>query len=250
VSTLVGLSRLGVGNPGLAARAHTSTSVLEVGEDVLHKRGLGGEVCSATMEVARKLRARSDGAASLHSAAGSDDGVLLAVHGVVEEVRVGSGHLCDRGSDGNRVGILLWAVSTGTRAHVAVLCSPRFEPVGADGAAGAVGCDLVQMKFDDQVSERVQDIRAAPLRAGEHVFAGRSVVDGYGSVVRFDILHLITSQSLARNELGGRKGMGGDLRLAPWVVLEDRILLRRSGVCGVCGLGVRVVGHCVCCLET
>jgi hypothetical protein len=120
----------------------------------------------------------------------------------------------------------------------------------------------VQVKLDNEVAKGVEHISASLLRASEEILARGGVVDGYSTIVllgelvrrfqrvtkrntyRFDILHLVASQSLTRNKLGWRKGMGGDLRLAPRVVVQDGIFLSRGRVDRVCGRGVRVVSHC------
>jgi hypothetical protein len=129
VSALVGIARLGIREPSLAASAKTTASVLEVGKGVFHESGLGGEVCGTTMEIAREVTSWSDRALGLHSATSSNMSVLLTMHGVMEEVRVGGRHLGDWWCDWDHVGILLGAVSTWTRAHVTILCGPGFEPV-------------------------------------------------------------------------------------------------------------------------
>jgi hypothetical protein len=100
------------------------------------------------------------------------------------------------------------------------------------------------VKLDNEVAKGVEHISASLLRASEEILARGGVVDGYSTIVRFDILHLVASQSLTRNKLGWRKGMGGDLRLAPRVVVQDGIFLSRGRVDRVCGRGVRVVSHC------
>jgi hypothetical protein len=120
----------------------------------------------------------------------------------------------------------------------------------------------VQVKLNDEVAKGVEHISASLLRASEEILARGGVVDGYGTIVllgesvklfrrvtirnthRFDILHLIASQSLARNKLGWRESMGGDLRLAPRVMIQDGVFLSRGRVNRVCGRGVRVVSHC------
>jgi hypothetical protein len=171
VWALVGITALAVAEPLLAGSAKTTSSNLEVVEDMLHERGLSWQVCGAAMEVAGELRARSDRSLGLHRTPSSDNSVLFALHGLVEEEWVGSGHLSDGGVDWGEVGVFLGAVAIGTRAHVPILCGPVFEPVGADGAAGAVCCDLVKVKFDDEVSKGGEDVCAALLRAGEHGLA-------------------------------------------------------------------------------
>lgn len=230
MTALVGVAALGIGEPSFAASAETTASVLEVTENVFHESSLRGQMSLAAVEVAGEGCTRSNGTLGLHSASGSDNGVLLALHRLVEEPGVCGGHLGNWWHHGSRIGILLGAVSTGTRAHVSVLCGPGFEPVGADWAASAVGGDFVQVELDDEIAKRVEDVCAALLGAGEQVFARRRVVDGNSAVIRLDVLHLIASQSLARNKLGRRQGMGGSLGLASWVVFEDGILLRRGGV--------------------
>jgi len=122
VTALVSLAGFGVGNPSLAASAETTARMLKVGEDMFHESSLSWEMSSASMEIAWELRPRSDRASSLHCAASCDYGVLLTLHRVVEEVRVGRRHLGNRRSDGGCIRILFWAVSTGTWAHVTVLC--------------------------------------------------------------------------------------------------------------------------------
>jgi hypothetical protein len=202
VTTLVSVAALGIGEPSFAASAETTASVLEMGENVFHQGSLGWEMGGAAMEVAREVRARTNRALGLHCATSSDNSVLLTMHGLVEEVRIGSRHLGDWRSDWDHVGILLRAVSTGTRAHVTILCRPRFEPVCADWAASAVGGDFVQVELNDKVSKCVEDVGATLLRAREEIFARGSIVYGHGTVIRFHILHLIASQSLSGNELG------------------------------------------------
>jgi hypothetical protein len=96
--------------------------VLEVREYVFHESGLSWEVGGASMEIAWELGSRSYGALGLHCATGCYYSVLLTVHRMVEEVGVCSGHLGNRRGDGSRIGVLLWAVSTGTWAHMTVLC--------------------------------------------------------------------------------------------------------------------------------
>lgn len=204
VTALVSLAGLGVGNPSLAASAETTARVLEVGENVFHESSLSWEVSSASMEIAWELRSRSNRAPGLHCAASCYYSVLRTVHRVVEEVGVGRRHLGNWRSDRGRIRILFWAVSTGTWAHMAVLCRPGFEPVGADRATGTVGCNFVQVELDHKVSKGVEHISASLLRASKDGLAGRGVVDGHSTIVRFDILHLVTSQSLARDELGWR----------------------------------------------
>lgn len=122
VTALVSLAGFGVGNPSLAASAETTARVLEVGEYMFHESGLSWEVSSTSMEIAWELRSRSDRASSLHCAASCDYSILLTVHRVVEEVRVGRRHLGNRRSDRGRIRVLFWALSTGTWAHMAVLC--------------------------------------------------------------------------------------------------------------------------------
>lgn len=102
----------------------------------------------------------------------------------------------------------------------------------------------MQVELDYKVAKGVEHISASLLRASKKVLAGGGVVDSHSAIVRFDILHLVASQSLARDELGWRQGMGGDLRLAPWVVVENGVFLSRGWVCRVCGRGVCVVSHC------
>lgn len=55
VTALVGLTALGVGNPGFAASAETTARVLEVSEYMFHKSSLGWEVSSASVEIAWEL---------------------------------------------------------------------------------------------------------------------------------------------------------------------------------------------------
>jgi hypothetical protein len=122
VTALVGLTAFGVGNPCFAASAETTTRVLEVSEHMFHESGLSWEMGGASMEIAWELGSRSYGALGLHCATGSYYSVLLTVHRMMEEKGICSGHLGNRRSDGSRIGVLLWAVSTGTWAHMAVLC--------------------------------------------------------------------------------------------------------------------------------
>jgi hypothetical protein len=122
VTALVGLTALGVGNPSFATSAETTARVLEVSENVFHESGLGWEMGGASMEIAWELGSRSYRAPGLHRTAGCDYSVLLTMHRVVEEVRIRRRHLCNRRGDRSRIGVLLWAVSTGTWAHMTVLC--------------------------------------------------------------------------------------------------------------------------------
>lgn len=172
VGALVGLAVLGVGQPRLASSAKTTSGMLEMVENMLHKGRLGWQMRGAPMEVAGELGARSDGPLGLHGPPSSDDGVLLTLHGLVEEEWVGGRHLGDWGVDGWEIGVFFGAVAIGTRAHVTVLGRPVFEPVVADGAAGTVRCDLVQVEFDDKVAKGREDVCASLLGAGEDGLAG------------------------------------------------------------------------------
>lgn len=183
MTTLVSVAALGIAEPSLAASAKSTASVLEMGENVFHEGSFGWEMGSAAVEVAREVRAGANRALGLHGATSSDDSVLLTMHGLVEEVRVGSRHLGNWRSDRNHVGILFGALSTRTRAHVTILCGPRFEPVCADWAASAVGGDFVQVELDDKVSKCVEDVSATLLRACEKIFARGSIVYGNGTVI-------------------------------------------------------------------
>lgn len=66
---------------------------------------------------------------------------------------------------------LVAEVLTRTRAHVAVLCLPRLEPVGADCAEGTMSGDLVEVEFDDERVKIVNDVGASWNGAGEIVLA-------------------------------------------------------------------------------
>jgi len=55
VSALVGIARLGIGEPSLARSAKTTTSVLKVGKRMFHESGLTWKVCSTSMEIAREV---------------------------------------------------------------------------------------------------------------------------------------------------------------------------------------------------
>jgi len=177
------IAALGVGNPGFAASAETAASMLEVTKNVLHESCLGWEMSGASMEIARELGPRPDRAFGLHRATSSHYGVLLTMHRVMEEVRVGSGHLGDRRGNWHRIGILFWDMSARSGAHVTVLGRPGFEPVGADGAVSTVGANFVQVELDDEISKGIEHIRASFLGASEEVLARRGIVDGYGTVV-------------------------------------------------------------------
>jgi len=122
VTALVSLTAFGVGNPCLAASAETTARVLEVSEYVFHESGLSWEVGGTSMEIAWELGSRSYRALGLHCATSCYYSILLTVHRVVEEVGVCSGHLSNRRGDRSRIWVLLWAVSTGTWAHMTVLC--------------------------------------------------------------------------------------------------------------------------------
>jgi hypothetical protein len=62
-------------------------------------------------------------------------------------------------------------VLTRTGAHVAVLCLPRLEPVGADWAEGTITSDLMEVEFNDKRVKIVDDVGAARSSAGEIVLA-------------------------------------------------------------------------------
>jgi len=149
----------------------------------------------------------------------------------MEEEWIGSGHLLNWRCDGDHIGIFLWNVSTGTRAHVTIFGRPRFEPVAAGWAASSVGGDFVEMEFDHEIAKGRKDVGASFLGAGQDVFAWGDVINGYCAVVRLEVLSLIASERLARDELGGREGVVvGSLGSASWVVLEDGVLCRLVGV--------------------
>lgn len=82
-----------------------------------------------------------------------------------------------------------------------VLCRPGFEPVGASRAASSIGGNLVEMELDHEVSKVGMDVGAALLGASEKVLARGGVVDCHSAVIRLDVLSLVASQWLARNEL-------------------------------------------------
>lgn len=243
----MGFAALRIGHPGLAGGAETTGSELEVLEDVLHERCLGREVCSAAVEVAGEGLAGAHTALGFHCTTGSDDCVLLAAHALVEEVWVLCAHLGNGRHDRGHVRVLLWALSTGTRAHMAVLCTPVLEPVGANGAAGATRGNLVEVKFDDKIAKRVEDVGASLLAAGEDILAWRGVVDGDSAIVRFHILRLVAGESLAGHELCGGKHVLLRVRDTARIVVEDCVLLRTSGGTRVGSVGRwrSVVGHVV-----
>lgn len=60
----------------------------------------------------------------------------------------------------------------------------------------------MQVKLNNEVAKGIENIGASLLRASEDILARGNVVNGYGTIVRFDILHLIASQSLTRDKLG------------------------------------------------
>ena len=72
---------------------------------------------------------------------------------------------------------------TWTRAHVAVFCLPRLEPVGADWAEGTVGSDLVEVEFNDERVKIVDDVGAARDGAREIVLAWCSIVDSNSTII-------------------------------------------------------------------
>jgi hypothetical protein len=201
----VGVAGLGVGDPGLARSAETSASTLEVSKDVFHQSSFGWEMCGAAMEIAWERSATSNRSLGFHCTAGSNDGVLLTGHALVEKVGILSGDLSDWWHDGWHIGVFLCDMSTWTRANVPILCRPRLEPVGASRAASSVGGNLVEMELNDEVSKVGVDVCATLLRACEEVLARRGIVDGYSAVVRLDVLSLIASECLARDELGWGK---------------------------------------------
>lgn len=237
------LTGLCIWNPSLASSAETTGGVLEVSENVLHQSSLGWEMGSATVEVAREGCTWADGSLGLHSTTGSDNSVLLARHALVEEIRILSGDLGHRRHDGWLIGIFLWEVNTGTRAHVSVLCRPRLEPVDAGWAASAVCGDFMEVEFDDEVAKVGVDVCAALLGACEEVLARRGIVDCHSAVVCFDILRLVACQCLTRDKLCWRERMGSDLGSTARVVVKDGFAIRGKGSKGsgrVC-----VKGHCV-----
>lgn len=155
-----------------ARRAEAACGGLEVLEDVLDERGLGGCAVGAAHEVAAEGAGGGEaGPPDLEAAAGGDDRVLLRLHRLVEEGRVGGRHVLHGGHDRGQLWVVLWHVATGSGAHVAVLCLPRLEPVGADRAERAVCCDLVQVELDNERVKVVDDVGAAGDGAGQVVLA-------------------------------------------------------------------------------
>lgn len=70
---------------------------------------------------------------------------------------------------------------------------------------------------------------------------------GEWATYRLDVLSLVASEGLARNELSrGESVRMSGLGCPSWVVLEDGVLLGLGGVGRVCG-GSCVVGHCCRC---
>jgi len=93
-----------------ARNTEPASGGLEVLEDVLDEPGLGGR----TVRTAHKVAVERRGVAppDLESATGGDDRVLLGLHRLVEERRVGSGHVLHWGHDRWELRIVLWDIST------------------------------------------------------------------------------------------------------------------------------------------
>jgi len=173
----------------LAGRTETARGGLEVVEDVLDETSLGGGAVGAAHEIAAEDS--WVGPPDLEPATGGDDGVLLGLHRLMEEGRVGGGHMLDRGHDWWELWVVFRNIATRTGAHVAVFRVPRLEPVGADRAEGTVGSNLVEVELDDERVKVVYDVGAARDSAGQVVFAWSSIVDTNCTIVRLDVFVLV-----------------------------------------------------------
>ena len=198
---LVCLTVLGGRAEELAGSAESARGGLEVFKDVLDEGGLRGGAVGAAHEVAAEDG--RVGPADLEPPARRDDRVLLGLHRLMEEGRVGGGHVLHRGHDWGELWVVFWDIATWgfglvsiwsvvctcdgvltrTGAHVAVFRLPTLEPVGAGRAEGSVGSNLVEIEFDDKRVKVVHDVGAARDRAGQVVFAGSGIVDPNCTIV-------------------------------------------------------------------
>ncbi len=94
----------------LARSTESASGGLEVLEDMLDKSSLSGGAVGA----AHKVAAERVGVVppDLEATTSGDDRVLLGLHRLVEESRVGGGHVLHWGHDWGELWVILWDIST------------------------------------------------------------------------------------------------------------------------------------------
>ena len=94
----------------LARGAETASGGLEVLEDVLDESSLRG----GAVRAAHKVAAERVGMVppDLEATASGDDRVLLGLHRLVEERRVGGGHVLHWRHDWGELWVVFWDIST------------------------------------------------------------------------------------------------------------------------------------------